>query len=121
MKAFVLIVVIVCVIFGLGFMFIPNIAIMPYGSTLDTTGAFLARYFGASLFGLGVIYYLGRGAKTAEDFLKAGLLGGVVVGIAGLIVSIWDVIAGTHNALVWLNVLLYGFFTVGFGYFYFKK
>jgi len=38
MKAFVLIVVIVAVIFGLGFMFIPNIAIMPYVSTLDTTG-----------------------------------------------------------------------------------
>ncbi len=94
---------------------------MPYGSTLDTTGAFMARYFGSALPGPGAIYSMGRGAKTAEEFLEAGLLGGAAVGITGLIVSIWDVIAGTHNALVWLNVLLYGFFTVGFGYFYFKK
>jgi uncharacterized membrane protein len=81
----------------------------------------MARYFGSALLGLGVIYSVGRGAKTAKEFLKAGLLGEVAVGITRLIVSIWDVIAGTHNALVWLNVLLYGFITVGFGYFYFKK
>jgi len=58
----------------------------------------MARYFGSALLGLGVIYSVGRGAKTAKEFLKAGLLGEVG-----------------------LNVLLYGFITVGFGYFYFKK
>ncbi len=121
LSTFVLIVALLAFMFGLGFLVIPNVAIIPYGSTLDLVGSFMARYFGAVLVGVGVIFFTSRNAKTFEALQKCGILGGLVLGVAGLIVSIWDAIAGAHSAFIWVNVVIYAVLTLGFGYYYFKK
>ena len=99
---------------------VPYQTVTLYGTQLDVSGQFMARYFGSALLGLAAIVYLARSAKTIESMLKGGLFGMFVFGITGLIVSIWDVFAGTHNAMVWLNVVIYTFFSVGFSYYYLK-
>jgi hypothetical protein len=121
MKLFTLIAVIVCFIFGVAMILVPYQTVSLYGTHLDVSGQFMARYLGSALLGLAAILYLGRSAKTIESSVKGGLFGLFVFGITGLIVSIWDVFAGTHNALVWLNVVIYTFFSVGFGYYYLKR
>lgn len=121
MKTFALIVAVITLVFGLGFIVMPATIVNLYGSVLDVTGQFMARYFGSALLGLAAIFYFGTTAKGEAATLKAITLGGLVLGVAGLLVSIWDVFSGTHTRLQWLNIVLYLFFTVGFGYFYFKK
>ncbi len=120
-STFVLIAAILIVVFGLGFLIMPNTVLSVYGSKLDTTGEFVARYFGSALLGLAVTWFTARSAKTIEDTFKGGYLGGLVLGVTGLVVAIWDVFAGTHNSFVWANVVIYAFFTIGFAYSYFKK
>ena len=120
-STFILIVAIIGLLFGLGFLVVPNMVMSLYGSKLDLTGEFVGRYFGSALLGLGVIFFTGRKANTLEEIVKSGLLGGFVLGVTGLIVAVWDGIAGTSNAFIWIDTVIYLFFTVGFGYFYFKK
>jgi len=121
MKTYALIVAVITLLFGLGFIVMPAPIVSMYGSVLDVTGQFIARYFGSALLGLAAIFFFGTTAKGEAGTLKAITLGGLVLGISGLVVSIWDAISGTHTSLQWLNIVLYLFFTVGFGYFYFKK
>lgn len=117
---FALIAAVICLVFGLGMVAIPFQVVSLYGTQLDVSGQFMARYFGSALLGLAVMFYMARTAKSQESFVKGGLLGAMVFGVTGLIVSIWDSFAGTHTQLVWLNIVVYAFFTIGFGYFYFK-
>jgi hypothetical protein len=112
---------IVALIFGLGFFFIPGQVLSLYGDKPDVLAQFLARYFGSALLGVGVLLLAVRKSKTREDAIKGGTLGLLVLSIAGLIVSIWDMIAGVSNDLLWLNIVVYGLLGIGFGYFYFKK
>ncbi len=121
MKTFLIIAAIISLVFGVGMVLIPYQAVSLYGTQLDVSGQFMARYFGAALLGLAVIFYLLPKNKTFEGITRTSLLGGLVFAIFLLIVSIWDAFAGTHNALVWLNVVLGVFFTIGFGYYYFRK
>lgn len=121
MKTFLLIAAIICFVFGVGMVVLPYQVVSIYGTQLDVSGQFMARYFGSAALGLAVIFYLMRNAKSLEGLVKTVLLGGLVWGIFELIVAIWDVFAGTHNGLVWLNVVLGVFFVAGFGYYYLKK
>jgi hypothetical protein len=120
-STFILIAAIISILFGLGFLLVPATVMSLYGSKLDTLGTFIARYFGAALFGVGVIFFASRNATTFEEIAKAGLLGGLVLGVTGLVVAIWDGFAGVSNNFVWVNTAIYTFITLGFGYFYFKK
>ncbi len=120
-NVFMLIAAIVALIFGLGFFFIPSQTLSLYGDKPDVLAQFLARYFGSALLGVGVLMLAVRKSKTREDAIKGGTLGLLVLSIAGLIVSIWDMIAGVSNDFLWVNIVVYGLLSIGFGYFYFKK
>jgi hypothetical protein len=56
--------------------------------------------------------------KTAEH---ACTMGALILAVTGLIVSIWDSIAGTHGWFIWVNVVVYGLVTVLFAILAFKK
>jgi hypothetical protein len=107
---------VVAFIFGLGFILVPEITIGLYGSTIDTIGSFVARYFGAALIGYAFLAWLNRDSTSRK------VQGGFFVAMAlGFVVSLYDALAGVHNALVWLNVAIYLLLGVGFGYFFFTK
>jgi hypothetical protein len=107
---------IVAFIFGLGFILAPVQTIGLYGNTLNEVGVFVARYFGAALLGLAFLAWLNRNA--ASKGVQAGFFAAMVL---GFVVALYDAIAGTHNALVWLNVVIYLLLGIGFGYFTFMK
>jgi hypothetical protein len=103
-------------IFGLAFIVAPAASVGLYGSKLDTTGQFIGRYFGAALLALAFVAYLNR--ENASRGLQVGFFVGMVL---GLVVSVYDALAGTHNALVWLNVVIYLLLALGFANFVFLK
>jgi len=122
-KLFILIAGILGVIWGVGFLLVPVFALQAYGIDLsqDITGQFLCRYLGSAFLALSVTWLMARSAKTEDALNKAGLLGGLVLGVTGLIVAIWDGVAGVANNFIWINSVIYLFLAIGFGYFYFKK
>jgi hypothetical protein len=107
---------IVSFIFGLGFILAPVASISLYGNTLEGVGVFIARYFGAALLGYAFLAYLNR--NSTSKGLQAGFFAAMVL---GFVVALYDAIAGTHNALVWLNVVIYALLGIGFGYFAYMK
>jgi hypothetical protein len=107
---------IVALIFGLGFMLAPLQSISLYGNTLEGAGIFIARYFGAALLGYAFLAWFTR--NTASKGVTAGFFAAMVL---GFLVALYDAIAGTHNGLVWLNVVIYLLLALGFGYFSFMK
>jgi len=107
---------IVALIFGLGFILAPVASIGLYGNTLEGVGVFVARYFGAALLGYAFLAWLNR--NSASMGVRAGFFAAMVL---GFVVSLYDAVAGTHNALVWLNVVIYLLLALGFGYFTFMK
>ncbi len=121
-ETFFVIAAIVTGVFALGFLLVPDAVMSLYGTSLDTLSRFLCRYFANALAAIAVILYLGRNAKTVADFFKAVLTGGLLMCILGVIVSIWDGIAGVHTTFfVWVNVIVYAGLGIGFGYYYFVK
>jgi hypothetical protein len=120
LNTFMTISAIVAFIFGLGFILAPAASLKPYGVTTDLTGLFLGRYLGASLIGLAFVIWLTRNAAPSDT--RKGLLTGLFVTmLLGFVVALYDKFAGTGNALIWLNVVIYLLLAVGFGYFTFMK
>jgi len=122
LNLFILIAAILGFIFGLGFLLIPVQAIAPYGVDLsqNVTGQFLSRYLGSALTALAMTWVMARDAKTEVALKRAGLIGGLVLGVTGFIVAVWDSLAGEGNSFVWINAVIYAFLGIGFAYFYFK-
>lgn len=107
---------VVAFVFGVGFMVAPSASMGFYGNTLDTVGQFVARYLGGALLGYAFLAWFSRNTAT-----RGVVLGFFVAMVLGLVVSVYDAFAGTHNGLVWLNVVIYLLLAVGFGYFAFMK
>jgi hypothetical protein len=120
-NTFILIAAIIAGLFGLGFLLIPDAVMDLYGTPLDTIARFLCRYFGSALLGVAVIFWTTRNAKSLDDFIQGGLLGGLILTVTGLIVAVWDGIVGVANNFIWINTVIYGLLAIGFGYYYFKK
>jgi len=107
---------VVAFIFGLAFIVAPAASIGLYGDKLDVVGEFMTRYFGAALLGYAFLAYLNR--NSASKGVQVGLF---VAMLLGFVVAVYNALAGTANALVWLNVVIYLLLGLGFGYFAFMK
>ncbi len=101
-------------LFGLALLLVPGAMGAAYGVGIDPGTTLLARLLGGTLFGLGVIAWFTRGAAPSEA-LRAVILGDAVLTVLGCLVSIHGVLSGATGALGWVNVILFGFFAVGFG------
>jgi hypothetical protein len=123
MKTILLIGAVIGLIFGLGFILIPSTALSLYGIDLsqNIVGQFLCRYLGSALLGVSVTWFMFRGAKSQGEMTRGVVVGALVLAVTGLIVAIWDGIAGVASAVVWINTVIYAFLTIGFGYFYFRR
>jgi hypothetical protein len=120
LNIFMMIAAVVALVFGLGFIVLPASSLQLYGTSTNLTGEFLARYLGAALIGLAFVIWLTRNAAPSET--RKGLLTGLFVTmVLGFVVALYDKFAGTGNALIWLNVVIYLLLAIGFGYFAFMK
>jgi hypothetical protein len=101
-------------LFGLALLVVPATLVAGYGITVDPGGTLLARLLGGALIGLGVAAWFARAAAPSEG-LRAIILGDAVISILGCLVSIQGTLSGVSNVLGWVNVVIFGFFAVGFG------
>jgi hypothetical protein len=111
---------VICVLFGLGFVFIPETLASFYGMSINDSGVLMARFFGQAFILLGVLLWLAR--NTSEQATQRAFSISVFIGdIVGFVIAIMAQISGVVNALGWLSVALYLVLALGFGYFLIPK
>jgi hypothetical protein len=118
-KNLMIIKALVCLIFGILLLTIPDTLISLFGATLGLGGMFTAREYGSSLFGNLFLCWFARNAQES-DARRAIILALFVYDLIAFIMTTLTVIAGVLNLLGWVIVAVYLFFTLGFGYFLVK-
>lgn len=119
LKNLMIIKAVVCLGFGILLLAIPDTLLSIFGTTLGAGGMFTAREYGSSLFGNLFLCWFARNSEES-DARKAIILGLFVYDLIAFVVTTITVIAGVLNPLGWSIVLVYLFFTLGFGYFLIK-
>ncbi|MBN1146168.1 MAG: hypothetical protein JXA78_02850 [Anaerolineales bacterium] len=112
---------IVVLIFGVGFVLIPNILAGLYGMNLDPAATLMARLFGGGFIFEAVVLWFARNTDRDDVACRGIMLGVVVSNLIGFIVCLLATLAGTWNALGWLSVALFLVFGLAFAYFRFVK
>jgi hypothetical protein len=115
-------VAVVDVLYGLGFLIIPETVASAYGtSNVNATAVAIARYWGATLLPLGYLAWIAAttgGSPLKLHFTRAAEF----IAILGFIVTILAMSAGVISTVGGiLNLVLTGVFTIGFGYYGWAK
>lgn len=92
---------------GLMFLVFPKPAMAVYGINIDDNTAFITRYMGLWQLGIGVLFWLIRKTDSIKGAVRGCIIGGIVITVLGMIVSIWNIFSA-GNPIIWLNVGLYG-------------
>jgi hypothetical protein len=116
---FLVVKAVISLAFGIAFALVPAAVMSLYGVTLDLGGAFMARFLGACLIGIGLICWLDRNAdpQVLQGITLALCIGDTV----GFIVALLGQLSGLTNALGWVNVVIWLLLALGLGYFRFLK
>jgi len=112
---------IVVVIFGIGFVLLPNVLAGMYGMTFDPVATLMARLFGGGFLFEAIVLWMARNTDRDDAACKGIMLGVVVSNLTGFVVSLLATLAGTWNAVGWLPVGLFLVFGLAFAYFLWIK
>ena len=105
---------VVCLVFGFLLVVVPGALLSFLGITVGPGGIFIARLYGASLFGNLMLSWYGR--NVAETKARGAIaLDLFVYDAIGFVVALLAQLSGLMNPLGWFIVLVYLFFTLGFG------
>lgn len=110
----------VCLLIGLPVLFASNFTYSIFGASLAAGGIFAAREYGASMMGNMMLAWFARNSEASEA-RWAIILALFVYDAVGVIVTLIAIYSGALNTLGWLIVALYLFFTLGFGYYLFRR
>jgi hypothetical protein len=108
----------IAIIYGIAFILVPDFVLVTYGMTPNAALELMARYFGLTLIGMGLITWLLRETNDAKA-LRGLLTGLSVQGAIGLIVSIWGTTSAVMNGMGWSAVLIYAILLAGYLYYLF--
>jgi hypothetical protein len=111
---------VVCLVFAILFLLVPEPLMSFYGVTLGSGGMLAARLYGASLVGNLLLTWFARN-DTGSDALWAAVLALLVYDAIGFVVALVAVLSGVMNTFGWTAVGLYLLLALGFGYFQFVK
>jgi len=119
-KTLLIIKAVVCVVFGVLLLFFPGWLLGLMGASLTPGGTFMAREYGAALFGTLMLTWFARNAASTET-RRPVLLDLLVYDAIGFVVTTLTTLSGVLNWLGWGIVLVYAFFTAGSAYLLAKK
>ena len=114
-KTFFMILAVLAVIHGVGFVLVPDEVASAYGLATSASSRLTAQLFGGALLAWGVIVWFAR--EFTGDALRGVLMGTIVGDVVSLIVAALGTLTGTMNAMGWVAVLIYLFSAAGCAYF----
>ncbi len=112
---------VVNVLYGLGFLVVPETVASAYGVNADPVAVAIARYWGATLLPLGYVAWIAAstgGSPLKLHFTRALEFAGIFGFIATLVAMSTGVIPTVGGIL---NLVLTGIFVVAFGYYGWAK
>jgi hypothetical protein len=116
MSTLFLVYLIVEAIFGIGFLFVPDLMMGPMGVTLDETSTNFARLFGSLIISMPVLLYLAR--KSASMEFKRGVVYCVFIYLLlSTVLLLISQLKGLMNSMGWGIVFLHLGFMLWFGYY----
>lgn len=115
MKTFFTIISALALVHGVGFVLLPEQVAASYGMATSASTVLMARLFGATLLGLGLVVWFARGGSS--ESARSVLISVTISNIVGLIVVVMGTAAGTLNSMGWIATLIYLFGAAGSGYF----
>jgi hypothetical protein len=116
MNTLFLVYLIVEAIFGIGFLFMPDLMMGPMGVTLDETSTNFARLFGSLIISIPVLLYLAR--KSASMEFKRGVIYCVFIYLLlSTVLLLISQLKGSMNSMGWSIVFLHLGFMLWFGYY----
>lgn len=107
-------------LYAIALLLIPAQFLTLYGLTPDPSLIYLARLFGGTVLGYGAVAWGARNAE-AGTARRAIVLGNFIAFAVSLVAALVGQLSGVVNGLGWSTVVLYIFFTAGYGYFQFVK
>jgi hypothetical protein len=116
MNTLFLVYLIIEAIFGIGFLFVPDLMMGPMGVTLDETSTTFARLFGTLVISIPVLMFFAR--KSASTEFRRGVAScAFTYLLLSTILLLINQIKGMMNSLGWGIVLLHFVFMLWFGYY----
>jgi hypothetical protein len=110
---------IVEVLFGIGFIFVPGFLMGPMGVTLDETSTTFARLFGSLIISIPVLLFFAR--KSASSEFKRGVVYCIFTYLlVSTIILLITQLKGLMNPMGWSIVILHFVFMLWFGYYLIK-
>jgi len=110
-KIFLTIAAIIVVLYGVAFLLIPHEFMATYGGPPDRSLAFMGRFFGAALIGLGLVWWFAKDFASWEATRGVLIAGAVATAIMG-VVGCLGVLRGVTNAAGWTTVFFNALFFV---------
>jgi hypothetical protein len=119
MNTLFLVYLIVEVLFGIGFIFVPGFLMGPMGVTLDETSTTFARLFGSLIISIPVLLFFAR--KSASTEFKRGVVYCIFTYLlVSTIILLITQLKGLMNPMGWSIVILHFVFMLWFGYYLIK-
>ena len=116
MNALFLVYLIVEAIFGIGFLFVPDLMMGPMGVTLDDTSTTFARLFGTLIISIPVLLFFVR-KSTSTEFRRGVVYCIFTYLLLSTILLLITQLKGLMNPLGWGIVILHFVFMLWFGYY----
>ncbi|MFC1527461.1 hypothetical protein ACFL0J_06240 [Candidatus Neomarinimicrobiota bacterium] len=106
--------------FALVSLLIPVTMLSWYGPIYTDTLVMMTRYFGVGLLAIAFVSFFLKDAELTKE-VKSVVLALIISDIVGFVVSLWATTTNILNNFGWLNVIIYGFFTIALYSVYKKK
>jgi hypothetical protein len=116
-RTFFMIVSIVGAVFALALILAPAFMDSTYGTGPSAAEMLTDRLYGSALLGISVVTWMAR--DLAAPGVRAVIMGNLVGGVVGFVVSLWGMLDHVMNATGWSTVVIYFLIAVGFAYFEF--
>lgn len=119
LNTLILIMSLLCLLWGVGFILLPVSMWSMYGLTLDASGVYISRELGTIFFTLGIILWLARNEPGLQ--IRRTMAIGLFIGnLLGCVVTLIGQFSAEVNAMGWVGFLMYALLALGFGYYTFK-
>ena len=108
---------IVAFLLGLGFLFVPTMALAQFGIEQYASTRLAAQFFGSAMLALGLLLWFAKDVTDAS--LQKGMGIAVLLGaIAGLIITVIGIskASGVIRSNGWIAILAYVLFAIGYGF-----
>jgi len=110
----------VALVFGVGFLAVPTMALKQFGVDEYASTKLLLQFFGTGLLTIGLLAWFAKNVTDAG--VQKGMGVGMLIGaLAGLVMSIIGMATGSIRILGWVAAVVYGIFVLGYAFLLFLK